>query len=458
MSGKLKISVSGIRGVVGEDFDAELVSRIVSAFGRTRGGRVVLGRDTRQSGSAFEKIASGVLLSEGLDVIELGIAPTPTVELATLEFRASGGIVITASHNPPEWNGIKLIGPDGVAIEEPELSKIIELSEKPDLPCVKYNEFGRIIEFSDTPHFHIEKVLSIPYLDLDAIYRKHLRVVYDGNNGAGCVVIPRLLRDLGCEVFLINEEPNGNFTHSPEPIPDALVELGNKVRETQSILGLATDPDADRLALVDENGVPISEEFTLAFATDYLLSKNRGPVVVNLSTSSLMDFIAEKYNVPIYRTKIGELNVARGLKEHGGVIGGEGNGGVILPEIHYGRDAIVATVLILAYLTEKTKKPSQIKNEDFPAVFMIKDKLPQFRFEEFEGEITRSFNPVSVSRVDGIRLVLERGWIHIRQSNTEPITRIIVETASEEESKALLAKLKGIISGAPKTGSQKQFS
>ncbi|MGB9561940.1 MAG: phosphoglucosamine mutase, partial [bacterium] len=365
MNGGLKISVSGFRGIVGEDLTPERIIRFAASFALHRKGKIVIGHDTRISSEPIKKLIVGTLQSMGSEIVDIGVVPTPTCGIAVKELGACGGIMITASHNPEHWNGIKFLKEDGGGIEEDEIMRIAEFSEKGGLEWAKYDKLGVVRNWDGAIDLHIRKVLNLPFFDLDEIRSMRLQVVYDGNNGAGCVAIPGLLGELGCDVVVINGEPNGRFSHKLEPTPDALYELGEAVKEVTANLGLATDPDADRLAIVDETGNPISEEFTLAFAADYLLSKNPGPVVVNLSTSSLIDYVAENYGVPVYRTKVGELNVARMLTKIGGVIGGEGNGGVIVPPVHIGRDSLVASALIIAYIRQKNKNVSALVN-DFP--------------------------------------------------------------------------------------------
>ncbi len=439
---KLKISVAGIRGIVGENFTIPVVSQLVAAFGQKVGGRIVIGRDTRPSGAAFQKIAVGTLLGLGIDVVDVGVLPIPTIELIVQETKSQGGIVITASHNPPQWNALKLLDSEGTFVDEKVIEEIT--TSPKEISWATFQKIGNLFDFPSPAEFHIERILELPYFSVSKIRQAKFKIVYDGNNGTGCLVIPTLLETLGCEVISINDEPDGIFAHPPEPIPENIRETAKLVKETGAHLGMVTDPDADRLALIDEWGEPVGEEYTLTIAADYILSKQSGAVVTNLSTSGLIDFIAQKHRVPIYREKIGEYNVVKGLKVYKGVIGGEGNGGVILPDFHYGRDAVLAAVLVLAFLAEK-KSPLSKVVKNYPEYYMLKEKLPNFRIKKIEKELIEKLKPQEVNRADGLRLQLTDGWVHIRHSGTEPIVRLIIESSSKERTLALSYLIKDLL-------------
>lgn len=452
---ELMVSVSGVRGRVGEALTPEVVTRFASAFGAylsdRSGGRrprVVIARDSRTSGPMFVRAAAAALQAVGCDVIDLGLAPTPTTLFAIRHHRADGGIVVTASHNPVEWNALKLAGPDGMFLDAEEGPRMRAFLADDAIRFAGWDGLGDVTADDRAIERHLEAVLGIPYVDVDAIRRRRFRVALDCIGGAGTALLPTLLRELGCDVVGLNLEPNGCFPRAPEPVAENLGDLERLVRESGADLGLATDPDADRLAIVSEQGRAIGEDYTLALAATLVLRHARGPVVTNLSTSRLLDDVATHAGVPIYRTPVGEINVARRMQQVGAVVGGEGNGGVILPDVHFTRDAAVATALVLQLLVE-----SGVTIEGHVGQMrryaMIKDHLPRT-----EGSLEPAFAALEsrlgapdADRQDGLRLSwpADGKWVHLRASGTEPIIRIISEAPTRPEAEALAGQVREVL-------------
>jgi phosphomannomutase len=437
----LMIGVSGIRGVVGDSLTPEVILKFSSAFGMLcKSGKVVLGRDTRASGEMVRSAAISGLLSTGCEVVDLGVCATPTVEIAVEGLKASGGVIITASHNPVEWNALKFVGPDGIFLSESKGRRLCELAESNRIRHGRWDRLGKL-KFDDSwTEKHIRKVLRLSYINLQKISKRKFRVALDCVNGAGGVVSPLLLRALGCKVIELNCKPDGNFAHDPEPVPRNLASLCRAVKRHKADLGFANDPDVDRLAIVSEKGLPLGEEATLALATKFVLSrKPNSKVAANISTSRMIDDIAEEYDSKVYRTKVGEAHVARQLRKVKGMIGGEGNGGVILPEFHYGRDALVGMALILQYLTESGKPISRLASE-LPKYFMVKRKAKLAgSFERNLVRLQESFSRGRINPLDGIRIDFDDSWLQVRKSNTEPLVRVIAEARSKKEASRLVA-------------------
>lgn len=437
----LMISVSGIRGIVGEGLTPEVITKYASAFGTwANGGKIVIGRDSRVSGEMVRMAVVAGLLATGCRVIDIGIVSTPTAELAVKNLKAYGGIAITASHNPVNWNALKLIGPKGLFLDQTQGNEVIELALKENIQYQHWDRLGKIEYYDYAIQNHIDQILELEYLNISELQDRRFKVVVDCVNGAGGVFIPKLLRELGCEVIILNEEPHGIFPRNPEPVAENLNQLSNAVIEFKADIGLAVDPDVDRLAIVDENGMAIGEEYTLALATDFILSKKPGPVVVNASTSMAIDSIAQKYGCTVFHTKIGEINVSTKMLEKNAVIGGEGNGGVILPEIHHGRDAATGIALILQHLCSSGKKISALK-QLLPQYSMIKTKLElnKVNADQVLQRIMNKNDAKKVDKTDGIKLIYDHAWIHFRKSNTEPILRTIVEARTPQEAEVLLS-------------------
>lgn len=423
------VSVSGIRGIVGESLTPEIVTTYVSAFARlVKRGAVAIGRDTRPSGEAIENLVVGNLLAAGIDVVMLGIVPTPTLEMAIVEKKLAGGVMVTASHNPAPWNALKFFRADSAFLTPKEVEKLKNLVKTAPV-WKRFDQLGKKDEWDAAVESHIEKVLALPLVKKEAIAARHFKVAVDCVNGAGFYALPLLLERLGCEVIGLNVTPDGVFPHNPEPVPENLGQLEAKVRETGADLGMAVDPDADRLTLVSEKGKAVGEEYTLALAVDYVLSQTPGPVVINLSTSQMNAEVAKKYGQPCYSTPVGEAHVALGLIKYKGVIGGEGNGGVILPQLHPGRDALVGAALILSHLTQSGKTLGRMV-----------DALPKFSFIKSKGTLSpkadikgklRKIEKMHLQgrkdKRDGLWVGLPEGWFQVRLSNTEPIWRLAVE-------------------------------
>ena len=441
-------SVSGLRGIVGADLVPAVVERYGAAFGAfilARGGHTVaLARDSRESGPAFVAAASAGLRGSGVDVVNLGMVPTPTAQLAVELLRLDGGIVVTASHNPVEWNALKFIGRGGRFLAKPDADALFALADAglsaPRAGGGERREEGAV-------RAHLDRVLGLSWLDLAAVRRRRFRVALDCVRGAGSTIMPALLEALGCAVHGIHLEPDGRFPREPEPIPEHLGELGELVRRTRSDVGLAVDPDVDRLALVDEAGRAIGEDYTLAFAVRAVLAQRTGPVVTNLSTSLVVDDAARAFGVAVERAPVGEANVVERMVAAGAVIGGEGNGGVILPEVHLGRDAPVAATLALALLAARGAPVSALVNSA-PHYTIVKTKLPRPAgpLEQAYAALAAAVPGASEDRQDGLRLALADRWVHVRPSGTEPVVRIIAEAPSRAEAEALIERGKAALS------------
>jgi len=446
MPNNLMISISGIRGVVGETLLPQDVLRFSLAFARVVGmGRIVIGRDNRASGEWISRLVTAALLSAGNDVVDIGIAPTPTVEIVTKKLGATGGVIITASHNSAEWNALKFVGKNGIFLNESELGQLLSFAASSSFQYAGFDETGTLEKREDGVDMHIENILSLPYLELDAIRRRRFRVVYDPNGGAGVMLIPKLLKKLGCEVILVNDRITGFFYHPPEPLPQNLVGVSDAVRVSDADIGFATDPDADRLAVIDEAGKPIGEELTLPLCARYILSKKRGAYVVNVSSSLVNRLVAEEFDVPFYQTKVGELNVTDKMVECSAVIGGEGNGGVILPDSHLGRDAGVGIALILALLAERNCPISEQVN-NLPEFHTVKLKLPMIEnLPSAVENVIQTLLPDNINKMDGWKLEFQDRWVQIRASNTEPIVRIYAEAPTNEEAKQMANRVREIL-------------
>ncbi len=439
----LMVSVSGIRGRVGEALTPEVVARYASAFGawaRSAGGSgtVVLGRDSRVSGPMFHRIATGALQAVGCTVMDIGLTTTPTCQLAVEHHHAAGGLMLSASHNPIEWNALKFIGPTGLFLEAAEGAAMRALADA-GIPYAAWDELG-VVEGDDRAILrHIERVVSLPYVDVDGLRRRRYKVALDCCRGAGGVIMPALLERLGCVVSTINGEPDGRFPRSPEPIAGNLGDLERFVQETGADVGFAVDPDVDRLAIVSNEGRAIGEDYTLALATRLVLRHRKGPVVTNLSTSRVVEDAAVAGGSTLIRAPVGEVNVAVKMRDTGAVVGGEGNGGVILPDVHLGRDAPVGAALVLQLMLEEARPLSAIV-ADQPAYVIVKDKLdrPDASLDRVYAALEAAFPGAAADRQDGLRLSWDDRWVHVRPSGTEPIVRVIAEAPTEVEARRLV--------------------
>ncbi|RMI13846.1 MAG: phosphoglucosamine mutase [Calditrichaeota bacterium] len=444
----LMTSVSGVRGVVGDTLTPETVIKYVQAFAEPRAGHtVVVGGDPRVSQNFLRPLVKAVLLATGCNVIDIGVTPTPTVQIATEHLKAAGGIAITASHNPIQWNGLKFIGADGLFLPEKEVQELYRRAEHPERAYASWKELGREESYPSAIEDHLQKIYELSYIDAELIRSKRFKVVLDCVNGAGGLIVPQMLEYFGCEIIGLNLEPTGMFAHTPEPVPQNLGELMEAVKAHKADIGFAVDPDADRCAIIGNDGNPLGEEYTLALAVKFILSKKLGPVVTNLSTSRAIDDIVQYYNCLLYKTKVGEINVADKMREVQAVIGGEGNGGVILPEVHLGRDAPVAVALTLQHLAEWGKSVAELK-QTLPQYYIVKDKAPlgEVNPEQVMEHFAQKFSQERLDFTDGLRIDRPDSWIHLRKSNTEPIMRIIVEARTPDIAWRIVQEVKEEIS------------
>ncbi|HLV26207.1 MAG TPA: phosphoglucosamine mutase [Gemmatimonadales bacterium] len=443
MADGLMVSVSGIRGRVGGALNPEVVARYAAGFGawaRAKGASrsIVVGRDSRVSGPLFHRVVISALESVGCNPIDIGMAPTPTVQLAVEHHHAAGGLAITASHNPIEWNALKFIGPDGLFLAA-EDAAAMRASVDAGINYANWDELGSTKSDSGAVRRHIDAVLALPLIDVEAIRKRRFRVALDCCHGAGSVIMPQLLEELGCDVRAIGMTADGLFPRPPEPIAEQLGELESLVREHVADVGFATDPDVDRLALVLDDGVAPGEDYTLALASRVALRRKPGVVVTNLSTSRVVDDFAESLGGSVVRAPVGEVNVAVRMREEGAVIGGEGNGGVILPELHLGRDAPLGVALILQLLVDEGRSLSAI-TASMPRYSIVKDKLdrPDASLNEVYAALRERFPDARVDTQDGLRLAWPDAWVHVRPSGTEPIVRVIAEAPNEARARALV--------------------
>jgi phosphomannomutase len=450
MSDTLMVGVSGVRGLVGTDLTPEVVARWAAAFGTwAKAGKVVLGRDARTSGPMFARAATAGLMSVGCHVIDVGLVTTPTVQLAVEHTRAAGGIILTASHNPIEWNALKFVGPDGIYLSVEDGARVAELVRNDRIERAGYDALGDVGVDSGAVERHLEALLALRSLDVKAIRRRRFRVALDTVRGAGGVVMPELLERLGCRVAAINLQTDGYFPRPPEPLPEHLKPLGALVRKHKADVGIAVDPDVDRLAVVDERGRPIGEDYTLAFAVRAVLGGRavgrkggKQTVVCNLSTSLVVEDAARAYGAHVVRSPVGEAHVARKIIAVKAAIGGEGNGGVMYPPLHVGRDAPVAAALVLALLAREGKTVSQLV-ASAPQYAIVKAKVARgARLEPVYEALRRDFAEATVDTQDGLRLAWPDRWLHVRPSNTEPIIRFIAEAPTVADAERLIDEAK----------------
>ena len=451
----LMVSVSGVRGRVGESLTPDIVARFAAAFGaymnaRAEGrARVVLARDSRTSGPMLGRAVSAALEGVGCDVIHLGLVPTPTALMAIRHHGADGGVVVTASHNPVEWNALKLASGAGMFLDADEAAEMRSYLDRP-VPWRGWDGLGTVLEDQGAAERHVQAILALPYLDVDAVRARRFKVALECIRGAGAMTLPPLLDALGCEIHGLNLEPDGRFPRKPEPVAENLGDLAELVRRTGADIGLATDPDADRLSLVDETGRAIGEDYTLALAAKVVLGHRKGPVVTNLSTSRVVEDAARSAGVPFHRSAVGEINVARRMQKEEAVIGGEGNGGVILPALHHTRDAQVAAALVLQLLAETGQTVSEIVAGS-PRYAIVKDSVarPEGELEPAYARLEKELGAETADRQDGLWLGwTESGkWLHFRPSGTEPIVRMIAEAPTEEEARSLVEAARGALGG-----------
>lgn len=451
---ELMVSVSGVRGRVAEALTPEIVARFAAAFGsylRAESGRrplVVVGRDSRTSGPMFMRAAVSALQSVGCDVRELGIAPTPTALYAIRHHQAAGAIVVTASHNPVEWNALKFAASDGMFLDAQQAPRMRAFLDESKISRAAWDQIGDVDTDDHAVQRHLAAVLRIPYLDVEALRKRKFKVALDCVHGAGAVLLPKLLQQLGCEVVGMGLDPDGRFPREPEPVAANLGDLEQLVRQSGADIGMATDPDADRLSLVSNSGKAIGEDFTLAFAAMLVLRHKQGPVVTNLSTSRILEDVVEAAGQKLVRAAVGEINVARRMEKETAVIGGEGNGGVILPDVHLTRDSAVATALVLQLLLETGSSVQDLVDAQ-PAYIIVKDKLPRDAgsLDQAYARLESGLNAPEADRQDGLRLSWpqEKRWVHLRASGTEPILRIIAEAPDERGARELVERARSAL-------------
>jgi phosphomannomutase len=438
------ISISGVRGIIGETMTPQLAADMGSGFGTyLAGGTVVVGRDSRPSGDMVHHAVCSGLLAAGCNVINLGIVTTPGTGMMVIHRKAAGGIVITASHNPVHWNGIKFLTPEGLAPPPDQAQQIIDIYERKAFTHVPVDRIGQVDTDPTTHDLHVNAVLDT--IDPKAIAAKKFRVVVDSVHGAGGTAAKMLLEKLGCDLVHLYAQPTGQFPHTPEPTRENLTELADRTKAEAAAVGFAQDPDADRCAIVDENGRYVGEEYTLALAAQYMFTKHSGPAAANLSTSRMIDHLAAQAGVPVIRTAVGEANVVNAMKANGCVIGGEGNGGVIDLRVVPVRDSLVAMALTLQLLAD-TGKPLSALVDQIPAYAMVKQKLEVSRDKigQVLAAVKARFKNDPLNDTDGIRIDWPEGWVHVRASNTEPIMRIIAEADDQAAANELIQRIRDV--------------
>jgi phosphomannomutase len=441
----LMIGVSGIRGIVGKNLTPELVTKYACAFGSFLGPSLVgLSRDTRPSGKMFRHAAIAGLCATGCTVLDMGVAATPTCSVAVVELGLKGAIQISGSHNPPEWNAIKLFRADGIDLNDAEALAVREIFDEGGFNLVPNESLGVVEQCPDPHRLHIARVLNC--VDVDAVRRRRPKVVLDACNGAGAVSGPRLLEALGCEVVTLGAEPTGQFHRLPEPIPENLGALCQKVAEVGADVGFAQDADADRMAIADEQGRLLGEEYSLAMVTRFVLSRRLGPVVTNYSTTRAVEDIAVQAGCPLYRTKVGEVNVAERMKAEQAVIGGEGNGGIIDPRVCWIRDSLIGMALVLEYMASSGKRVSELA-ADLPRYEIVKTKMecPRDRIPDIFHQVSLRYPDTKQDQTDGLRVDWPRQWVHVRPSGTEPVVRVIAEAPEAADAQRLCDEVGAIV-------------
>ena len=454
-------SISGIRGTIGGHVSDGLnpvstaqFTAAYAAFIRKHSGKarplIVVGRDARISGIMVNRIVTGTLLGMGCDVIDIGLATTPTTEVAVTGKEADGGIILTASHNPKQWNALKLLNGRGEFLSDADGKEILRLAEHQDFDFAEVDEMGTLLSEESYLDDHIQAVLALPAVDVEAIRRANFRVAFDSVNSVGGIALPALFKALGVDhVTALNAEPTGHFAHNPEPLPEHLIDICSAIGTSQVDVGFVVDPDVDRLAIIDERGMFFGEEYTLVAVADYLLSLNGGGnTVSNLSSTRALRDVTERHGGTYTAAAVGEVNVVTKMKETGVLIGGEGNGGVIYPELHYGRDALVGIALFLSLLAKSGKKVSELR-ATYPDYYMSKQRvdLPQgVDTEALLSRLAREYQDKgTINLIDGVKIDLPTQWVHVRRSNTEPIIRIYTEAPSSEEAQALADEFKATL-------------
>jgi len=452
-------SISGIRGTIGgksgEGLSPLDTVKFVSAYGqwvinkqKDRKCKVVVGRDARISGPMVNNIVVGTLMGMGIDVVNIGLATTPTTEIAVTEEQAQGGIILTASHNPKQWNALKLLNEKGEFLSAKDGEEILQLADEEKFMYAPVDELGQLIERNDLLDIHIQKIIDLPLVDTQAIKMAGFVIAVDAVNSVGGIAIPKLLQALGVkEIIELYCDASGDFPHNPEPIPEHLDQISKVVKEKKAHLGFVVDPDVDRLAIINEDGTMFGEEYTLVAVADYILKHKKGNTVSNLSSSRALRDVTEKYGASYFASAVGEVNVVKSMKDNRAVIGGEGNGGVIYPDLHYGRDALVGIALFLTHLAHTAKSCSTLKKQ-YPQYTIVKNKMqltPDLNVDKVLQAVEKAYAQHDVITVDGVKIEFEHGWVHLRKSNTEPIIRIYAESKNVETANQLANEVKAEI-------------
>lgn len=454
-------SISGIRGTIGGKTSDNLTPLDTVRFAAAYGSwlklqsskaklKVVVGRDARLSGEMIEKLVVSTLVGLGIDVINLGLSTTPTVEIAVPLEKADGGIILTASHNPKQWNALKLLNHKGEFINGEEGLKILEISEQEDFNFAEVDDLGKVTLNDSYMDIHIDQVLNLPLVNVNQIKAANFKVVVDGVNSSGGVIIPKLLKELGVTVIELYCEPTGDFPHNPEPLKEHLTDICNLVVEKQADMGIVVDPDVDRLAFITNQGEMFGEEYTLVACADFVLGKSKGNTVSNLSSSRALRDITLKHGGNYQASAVGEVNVVSLMKKTQAIIGGEGNGGIIYPESHYGRDSLVGIALFLTHLAEKQVTVKELR-DSYPSYFMSKKKIeltPELDVDKILDSVVEAYSHEEITTIDGVKIDFDTSWVHLRKSNTEPIIRIYTEATTQQKADDLadkfIAELKAI--------------
>jgi len=438
----LMVSISGVRGIIGDGLEPEVLVKYTAAYADFIGkGKVVVGRDARISGEMVNNIVTGTLIAKGLDVIDIGICPTPTVQYNVKTLKAHGGIAISASHNPNEWNALKLLNNTGQFLSPDEFEKMQEFLIKEKHSYQSWDKIGKRNFYKRGIQNHVDAILYLGIIYLDKIRKRKFKVVLDCVNGAGAYVLPDFLKEFGCDVVEVNCEKTGIFPRAPEPLPENLTETMKIVKETEADLGIVVDPDVDRLVLITDKGEPFGEENTITQVVKFILSRKKGDVVVNLSTTRAVDDVAAAEDCKVYRSPVGEANVVKKMKEVNAIIGGEGSGGVIYPALHYGRDALVGIALTLQHLVEFGKPLSELK-KSLPEYHIAKKKieLGNINPDNIISSLLTKYKSEKISTEDGLRIDFDDHWVHFRKSNTEPIIRVITEAKTKAKAEEFSLK------------------
>lgn len=452
-------SISGIRGTIGGAIGDGLtpldVVKFTAAYGtfikrntKCKSNLIVVGRDARISGEMVDHLVSGTLIGLGLNVTNIGLASTPTTEIAVQKEGACGGIILTASHNPKQWNALKLLNEKGEFLNDQEGKAVLAMAENNDYEFAEVDNLGKITYKNDYNNIHIDDVLKLKLVDVEAIKKANFKVVIDCVNSVGGIVLPQLLEKLGVkEVVKLNCDPTGKFAHNPEPLPAHLTEISDKMKSEKADVGFVVDPDVDRLAMICENGDMFGEEYTLVSVADYVLSHTPGNTVSNLSSTRALRDVTRQHGGEYNAAAVGEVNVVTKMKATNAIIGGEGNGGVIYPESHYGRDALVGIALFLSLMAKKNMKPSELRKQ-YPPYFISKNKIqltPDINVDAILVKMKEKYANEEVNDIDGVKIDFSDSWVHLRKSNTEPIIRIYSEAATMEQADSLAKKIMGEI-------------